>query len=185
GTLRSLWLWLAALVCIGLGALVKFVPAALGAVVTLVWLRRTPTRAGRLRQAALFAGLMLVLTVLVAWPWLDSPAIAQPLLGLAAGGQRFKDAWQDSPAAWVSVRVVPLLGVPDRPTALRMDVARTIMWAITRTLFVGYVALEAWHLWRAASHHMGGQLLRTMADAAVRCLLLAILLFVSQVYAWY
>jgi hypothetical protein len=177
--------WPIAVLCLALGALVKFVPAAGATFVSLVWLRRAPTRPQRLRRALLLAALLLVLCLVVAWPWLDSPAVAGPLLGVAAGGQRFKDPWQDAPAAWLTVRLVPLLGVPDTPATLRMDVARAIMWGLTRALFVAYLGVEVRSLWRWAADRDAGRLLRRIAIASVRCLLLAILLFVSQVYPWY
>ena len=104
-----------ALFCLTLGALVKFVPAGIGAILSLVWLRRSPTTRAGLRRALILAVMVGLLSIVVAWPWLDSPAIGGPLLGLAAGGQRFKDVWQDAPAAWLTVRFVPLLGVPTIP----------------------------------------------------------------------
>jgi hypothetical protein len=184
GRLRQHALWLAALVCLGMAALVKFVPAATGAIVSLVWIRFASTPMQRLQRALVIVATLAVLSVVIAWPWLDSPAVAGPLLNLAAGGQRFKDAWQDAPAAWLAVRVVPGLGVPDDPATLRMDVARSMVWAVTRTLFIGYLAAELWFLWRRADDRAGA-FLRTIAVASIRCLLMAILLFVSQVYAWY
>jgi len=138
----------------------------------------------RLRRVLVLAAALGLVTVGVAWPWLDSPSVAEPLLSLAAGGQRFKDAWQDAPAAWLAVRVVPGLGVPDEPATLRMDVARSMVFAVTRTFFFCYLAAELWHLWRRADDR-DAPFLRTIATASVRCLLMAILLFVSQVYAWY
>ena len=178
------WLWLAALVCLALGALVKFVPAGIGAIVTLIWLRRAPTTRVGLRRALVLAVMLAALSIVVAWPWLDSPAVAGPLLGLAAGGQRFKDVWQDAPAAWLTVRLVPLLGVPDDPATLRMDVARTMVWGVTRIVFLAYVAVEGWLLWRHADDP-DPVLLHRVAAASVRALLMAILLFVTQVYPWY
>jgi hypothetical protein len=181
---RQAGLWLAALFCLALGALVKFVPAGIGAIVSLVWLRRAPrTRVG-LRRALILTAMLGLLSVVVAWPWLDSPAIAGPLLGLAAGGQRFKDVWQDAPAAWLTVRLVPLLGVPDDPATLRIDVARTMVWGVTRMLFVAYLVAEGWRLWRHADDP-DTALLHRIAVASVRALLMAILLFVTQVYPWY
>ena len=179
------WLWLAALVSIWLATLVKFVPAALEASVAFVWLRIAGQPARRL---ALLLAALIVLTLVVAIPWLDSPAVATPVIGLASGGQRFKDVWQDAPAAWLTVRVVPLLGVPDDPDTLRMDVARVIVWGITRALFVAYLLIEAVQLWRQtciASQPTPGRLLHAIAAASLRILLLALLLYTSQVYAWY
>ena len=232
------WLWIAALLSFWLGALVKFVPLALEAIVALVWLRTTtaamPTPATSRRghpappsasaaraplapappsapfaripllpslarasgalasrpalpaavRLALLAIVLLPLTLLVAAPWLDSPAVAAPIVGLANGGQRFKDVWQDAPAAWLTVRVVPLLGVPDDPATLRMDVARVMVWTVTRIAFAAYVVLEIWHLWRRAADP-AANVLRAIAIASVRLLLLALLLYTSQVYAWY
>jgi len=178
------WLWLAALLSLWLGALVKFVPAAILAVVSLVWLRQAPDLSQRLRRGVLLLGALAVVSLAVAAPWLDSPAVAAPLLGLATGGQRFKDVWQDAPAAWLTVRVVPLLGVPDDPATLRMDVARVMVWSLTRAVFLAYVLIEGWLLWRRACGPPD-VVLRSIASASVRVLLLALLLYTSQVYAWY
>jgi hypothetical protein len=178
------WLWFAALLSLWLGALVKFVPAAILAVASLVWLRTAPDLRQRLRRGALLLGALAVVSLAVAAPWLDSPAVAAPLVGLASGGQRFKDVWQDAPAAWLTVRVVPLLGVPDDPATLRMDVARVMVWSLTRALFVAYVVFEGWLLWRRACGPPD-VVLRSIASASVRVLLLALLLYTSQVYAWY
>jgi hypothetical protein len=123
----------------------------------------------------------VIVSLVVAWPWLDSPAVAVPLAGLAAGGQRFKDAWQDALAAWLTVRVVPRLGVPD---ADALDAGRTIAWALTRLLFALYVAFEGWLLWRRTGSD-DRAVLRSIALASTRALLMAVLLYVSQVYAWY
>ncbi len=176
--------WLAALACLGLGALIKFVPAAVAAMTGLLWLRGIPTRMRRVRTGLVAAAVLVLMSLAAAWPWLDSPAVAEPLVSVAAGGQRFKDVWQDAPAAWLTVRVVPLLGVPDDPPTLRMDVARSMVWAVTRVVFVIYLAFEAWSLLRSPDS-AGIAQVRRIALASLRCLLLAILLFVSQVYAWY
>jgi hypothetical protein len=175
-------LWLAALLVLWLGALIKFVPLAIAAVVALVWLRRGGVRTFWPAVALVFGA--LIVTLVVAAPWLDSPAVAAPLVGLANGGQRFKDVWQDAPAAWLTVRVVPLFGVPDDPATLRMDVARVLVWSVTRVLFVIYLLLEIWQLWRRARGPVD-VLLRSVATASIRVLLLALLLYTSQVYAWY
>lgn len=179
---RSLaWLWLASLLCVWLAALVKFVPAGIEAVMAVAWLRSRTVSA--LRIAALLA-VLAVVSLLVAWPWWDSPDVAAPVLGLVSGGQRFKDVWQDAPAAWLTVRVVPLLGVPDDPSTLRMDVARVMVWAVTRAFFVVYLLREGWLLWRR-SGGPAGVVVRSVASVSVGVLLLALLLYTSQVYAWY
>jgi hypothetical protein len=172
--------WLLALVWLWSGALIKFVPLAVAAFTWLAWMRTASSWRSRVVRTAVLGAVFLALTVGTAWPWLSSAAVAEPLFNVAAGGQRFKDVWQDAPAAWLTVRVVPLLGVPDDPPTLRMDIARTMVWSVTRAVFVIYLALEAW--WLLRSTDLVG---RRIALASLRCLLLAVLLFVSQVYAWY
>jgi hypothetical protein len=176
---RQQWLWFVGLLTLWLGTLVKFVPAAIETVFAIVWLRSIDGVQGRVLRILALVALLSAVSLAVAAPWLDSPAVAAPLLGLASGGQRFKDVWQDAPAAWLTVRVVPLLGVPDDPATLRMDVARVIVWTVTRGIFVLYVLLEAWRLWRAKNVE------RAVALASMRVLLLSLLLYTSQVYAWY
>jgi hypothetical protein len=177
------WLWFAALVSLWVGALIKFVPAALECIVALVWLRCVGGRQ-RLWRALILVSTLLLLSLAMAGPWLDSPAVAAPLVGLANGGQRVKDAWQDAPAAWLTVRVVPLLGVPDDPATLRMDVARVMVWGLTRAVFAVYVLIEGVILWRRTARPTVRVLL-DIAGVSVRVLLLALLLYTSQVYAWY
>jgi hypothetical protein len=177
------WLWFAALISLWLGALIKFVPAAIEAIVALVWLRCV-SGGVRFWRALILVATLLLLSLAMAGPWLDSPAVAAPLVGLANGGQRVKDAWQDAPAAWLTVRVVPLLGVPDDPATLRMDVARVMVWGVTRAVFVAYVLIEGIILWRRTARPTV-KVLSDIAAASVRVLLLALLLYTSQVYAWY
>ena len=50
GRLRRDVLWVAAVVCLAMAALVKFVPAATAAIVSLVWIRYAPTPMRRLRR---------------------------------------------------------------------------------------------------------------------------------------
>ncbi|HYY87724.1 MAG TPA: hypothetical protein VFA49_02935 [Chloroflexota bacterium] len=173
-------LWAAALVCLTLGALVKFVPAAVGAAVALVWLRRRPGG----RATVLVAGVLLSVVLVVSVPWLSSTDVLRPLLGIVSGGQRFKDGWQDAPAAWIAVRILPTLGVPAEPATLRESVARAIAWAVTRGVFVACIALEVRFLWRQARSEMPVAV-RAVVTSSARALLLAVLLFVTQVYPWY
>jgi hypothetical protein len=177
------WLWFAALVSLWIGALIKFVPAAIECIVALVWLRCVDGKQ-RLWRALILVATLLCLSIAMAGPWLDSPAVAAPLVGLANGGQRVKDAWQDAPAAWLTVRVVPLLGVPDDPATLRMDVARVMVWGLTRAIFAVYVLIECVILWRRTARPTV-RVLYDVAGVAVRVLLLALLLYTTQVYAWY
>jgi hypothetical protein len=132
----------------------------------------------------LVGGLLVVIAGLVSWPWLSSPDVLEPLLGIANGGQRFKDGWQDAVAAWIAVRVLPPLGVPAEPAQVREGVSRSIAWGVTRLIFVVYLALETRWLWRQsrAAHVVAA---RAIAQSSARVLLLAVLLFVTQVYPWY
>jgi alpha-1,6-mannosyltransferase len=181
GTLWQAWLWLSAVGCMWLGALVKFVPAAAAAIVSFVWLARAQTTTLRLKRMLLVVSMLFALAIVVTWPWLDSPAVASPLLGVASGGQRIKDAWQDAAAEYLVVRLLPRLDVPDD---LREDVARTMVWGVTRAIFAIYAAFEVWWLAKRAVGDPATAL-RAIAIASVRVLLMSVLLFVSQVYAWY
>jgi hypothetical protein len=178
----SAWLWLAALACFELGALVKFVPLAPLAAVVLVGLRRLPNARARLRWGLLVSGVLLAIAALVSWPWLSSADVLQPLPGIANGGQRFKDGWQDAVAAWLAVRVLPPLGVPAEPATVRESVSRSLAWGLTRLVFLVYLVGETTRLWRRSRQP---DAIRAIAESSARALLLAVLLFVTQVYPWY
>jgi hypothetical protein len=180
----SAWGWGGALVCLELGALVKFVPLGVMAAVIVVWLRRLPTARERLRQGALVAVVLVAIAGLISWPWLSSSDVLQPLLGIASGGQRFKDGWQDALAAWIAVRILPPLGVPAEPAQVRESVSRSIAWGISRAIFLVYLLFEVAWLWRR-SREAAAVAVNAIAQSAARALLLAVLLFVTQVYPWY
>jgi hypothetical protein len=108
--------------------------------------------------------------------------VLQPLLGIASGGQRFKDGWQDALAAWIAVRILPPLGVPAEPATVRESVSRGMAWGLSRAIFLVYLVFEIVWLWRRSRE---GQAVKAIAQSSARVVLLAVLLFVTQVYAWY
>jgi hypothetical protein len=59
-----------------------------------------------------------------------------------------------------------------------------MVYSLTRALFVAYLLVEAWRLWRV-SIRSTAEVLRAIATTSMRVLLLALLLYTSQVYAWY
>ncbi len=174
-------LWLAALACLTLATLVKFVPGVILALTGLIWLRQLPDWRTRFRLGALAAILLLALAVVVAWPWLDSPAVLRPLLGVAAGGDRFENAWLDVPAGWLASHLLPRLGVGPAPAE---GVARTLVWGVARLVFVVYVVFELRFVWRHSAR-WDRSALRALTEASTRLLLAMLLLLVTQVLAWY
>jgi alpha-1,6-mannosyltransferase len=177
----STLLWLAALTCLTLATLVKFVPGVVLALTGLVWLRQLPDWRSRLGLGLLAAILMLMLAVVVAWPWLGSPAILRPLLGAAAGGDRFENAWLDVPSGWLASHVLPRFGVGAAPAE---GVARTLVWGVARLVFLVYLVLELTFVWRHSAR-WDRPALRALAEASTRLLLAMLLLLVTQVLAWY
>jgi alpha-1,6-mannosyltransferase len=171
--------WLAALVALFLGALVKFVPLGVGALVGLAWLRSLPGWRQRLRQGLAALGLLALLSVVVAWPWLESTAVLRPLVGVAAGGDRYKNGWQDAVAAYLAVRLLPPLGIPATLTEMSENVSRGIAWGATRLVFAVYLLFEMRNMWR---NHAD---VRAVVEAGARVMLLAVLLLLTQVLAWY
>ena len=136
------------------GALIKFVPIAIAAIAGLVWLRRMKTPMDRARRARRRRRVY-------SWSRSPRPGRGWTRRRSASRCSAWRPAvsasrmcWQDAPAAWLTVRFVPRLGVPDDPATLRMDVARTMVWSVTRVLFVAYVGIEAW--WLLAAVPEGG-----------------------------
>ena len=174
-------LWLGAILNVALGVLIKFVPAPVGAFAVLAWLRRQASLRQAVRRGIPVALLLAGLTLVLAWPWLDSTAILRPVFLVGAGGHRYHDAWQDAPAEWITVRVLAPL---DQPPETRTDVARSLVWAVTRTLFVVYVVFEVRHFWQRAGES-GERVLQAIAAASARVMMLVILLLLTQILAWY
>ena len=176
-------LWIAALLVLILGALVKFVPLAIALVVVIVWLTQLRRNSQRIAYPALVALGAVALTLLVAWPWLQTTDILRPVLGIARGGAYYRYAWQDSPADILKIKlIVPRM--PDVHDSIRVDLARGIVWGITR---VAFVAVLAFIVWRLLRRHIqdAGTTLRTIAEAATWVVLAATLLLLTQVLAWY
>jgi hypothetical protein len=183
---KSNWLWIAALLVLILGALVKFVPLAIALVVAVVWLRQLSRPSQRVGLAALVAAGAIILTVVVSWPWLQSGDILRPVLGIARGGAYYRYAWQDSPADILKIKlIVPRM--PDVHDSIRVDLARNIVWGFTRAVFVVVLGVILWRVIRRGSVNPKdpAATLRTIAVASTYLLLAATLLLLTQVLAWY
>jgi hypothetical protein len=186
GTLRTNWLWIAALLVLILGALVKFVPLAIALVVAVVWLRQVTRPLDRVALAALVAVCAVALTLIVSWPWLQSSDILRPVFGIARGGAYYRYAWQDSPADILKIKlIVPRM--PDVHDSIRVDLARSVVWGFTRAVFVVVLGVILWRLTRRDSVDWNdpAATLRTIAVASTCLLLAATLLLLTQVLAWY
>jgi hypothetical protein len=127
---------------------------------------------GQPRWLRLAAG--LVAFTLVLWlPWFDPSQPAALLASFSAGGERYVNALVDLPTPWLASHLVDRAGenLPAAEAAIRF-------WprSILRGLFVAYVAWEAFRVHTAATLPL---------DAAVRTVLVLLLLVVTQVLAWY
>ena len=176
-------LWVAALLVLVLGALVKFVPLAIALVVGLVWLSQLRTNSQRIGYPLLVGLGAIGVTLVVAWPWLQTTDILRPVLGIARGGAYYRYAWQDSPADILKIKlIVPRM--PDVHDSIRTDLARSIVWGLTRVAFLAVLVFTVWRLLRRNPQNAGATL-RTIAEAATWVVLAATLLLLTQVLAWY
>jgi hypothetical protein len=185
-TLTTNWLWMAALLVLILGALVKFVPLAIALVVAVVWQRQLSRPSQRIALAALVLAAAFGLTLIVSWPWLQSSDILRPVFGIARGGAYYRYAWQDSPADILKIKfIVPRM--PDVHDSIRVDLARNIVWGFTRAVFIVVLGIVFWRLTRRDSVDPSppAATLRTIAVASTYLLLAATLLLLTQVLAWY
>lgn len=184
---RSQVLWIAALLAFALAALVKFVPLAICLLVAIAWQCRLRGVVQRVVLGGAAVLLLLAATFVVSAPFLDSSDVLRPVSGILKGGEYYRYAWQDSPADILKIKVLaPRL--PEVRDAVRTDIARTIVWSITRVAFVGLLAVQVWRVVRAARAGDSSSpafLLRTLASASAWVLLGATLLLLTQVLAWY
>ncbi|MBI3968603.1 MAG: hypothetical protein HY329_23460 [Chloroflexi bacterium] len=171
--------WLAASALIGLSALVKYTTAVVGIFFVAVWLRRLPTWRARALWLAGGAALMLGLTLVLAWPWLQLEALA-PLVA-AAGGKLYQNSVPDVLAHVLATSLFDPFG-RDPETAL----ATSRFWVkvVARGLFLAYLAYELRRLWPAAGRDANEAVTAALA-AATRALLVLLLVVLTWVLTWY
>jgi hypothetical protein len=148
-----------------LAALVKYVTAVL-----MVYVAAQRRAWGSLAAC-------LVLAVVLWLPWASQPEVVLNSVS-AAGGERYVNALVDLPTGWIASHVVDRAG-QDLPAAE----ASVRAWprAIVRVLFVLYVVVETWRLWRSGPTSDPQAIL----NAAARSLLVLVLVVVTQVLPWY
>jgi alpha-1,6-mannosyltransferase len=162
----------AGLVVLTLATLVKYVPAIL--------LLYTVAGLARARPARALAAVYMPLALAgVLWlPWLYT-VVREPnvlLASLSAGGERYVNALVDLPTPWLATHVVDRAG---QDVAGAAAAVRAWPRVILRVLFVGYVLVEARRLWASSAE------VRSVIEAGVRTYLVALLLVLTQVLAWY
>lgn len=162
------------LLALALAALVKYVPALPLLYVSALQARRRPKVVLATLAASLLLGLVLWL------PWVD-PRQPQVLLSSvsSAGGERYVNALLDLPTGWIATHLIDRAG---QDVAAAEASVRAWPRAIVRVLFAVYVALEAWRLWRTDRSADG---LRPALEAALRSVLVLVLLVLTQVLPWY
>jgi hypothetical protein len=180
--LLGLWLlakgvrWWLALAVIWLGALVKWIPAALVVALGIVWLQPLPTWRSRVLRAAGAAALLAALTVIFFGPWIDLLDPTALLSSASAGGERYVNALVDLPTTYIAVRWVDSTGrnIPAAESAIRG-------WGalLVRLTFVVYFAVELIHLWRSRVT------VRAALETTARVMIVALLLVFTQVLPWY
>ena len=177
----------ASVVALSLGALIKFTSG----VVVLMWLTAWSASARTLVQAATrvaFGVVVIVsLTALLAWPWLDRGALAS--LGESSAGR-------------VAINSVPELAAVSTarqvlvPGGLAPDAAEVLarMWSrmLARGAFALYLLWEVARLWRSvradafvSTDAASLAPIRAVLHAATRALLVLPLVLLSSVWSWY
>ena len=158
------------------GALVKWVPGIVALYMTCVELKSIQGWSARVQRLATVGALCVGVTLVLFGPWLDARASAALQSSVTAGGQRYVNAIVDLPTSWLVAHVVDRGG---SDLAGSEAMVRAWSFGLARLALAGWVLLELWRLWRGESGT------RCVLEASVRTLLVALLLAVSQVLAWY
>ncbi len=172
--------WVAACLCLALSAMVKYMSGLVGFFYALVWARQLPTARSRVLWLGGTAAAATALILALAWPWLQIPAVLDPLLN-AASGKLYTNSLPDLAALTVADQ---LLDPSELTRPQTHEAVRYWMKALTRGLFVLYLAWEARRVWQAALGERSVAI-RAILSASVRAFLVLLLLVMTWVLDWY
>jgi hypothetical protein len=161
--------WATGWIVIMLGALIKFATGLAALLVATLW----AASLGR-RYAFVAAGLALILTGLLWWPWLQVPG-ALGAVGEAAKGRLVTNSAPDLAALTIADQLLVPRGI-DQVDA--QDVARFWTRVLTRVVFAIYLAWELHRVWTRPT-------IVEAIRASTRALLILPLLVLTWVWSWY
>src|SRR5919202_1081752 len=164
--------WLLAIGTSALGGLVKYAAGLAALMMTTTLVARATCWWRRAVRLGLAVGAGLVLTLGLAWPWLQPPEAMAALAGVA-GGRLVLNSAPDVVAVFAAER-------------LGLAAPETRMWmqAAARAAFGVYLVWEASRLWPVARRG-GREALLATVRASVRALLLLPLVVLTWVLSWY
>jgi hypothetical protein len=172
--------WLAAVIALVIGALVKFVPVALVPLAGVAYWANTRSLRAWLRAGVLTALLAVGAFALLSIPWITGSDSLQPFQTAVQGGPVTTNDLAHEPAQWITAR---FLDIYSEHTQQSRDAAAAWISAGMRTGFVVYVLVEVAWLWRLRQTTRSA--LAALPGVGARFLSLLILLVLHQVRSWY
>jgi hypothetical protein len=188
--------WLTGTFFVGMSALIKYTTGLVGLFYIVPWARRLSSRPARIVWIGGAGALILAVTLVLFWPWLDYPRALEPILTAANG-----KSWQYSNSGpdIIALHIDNKLLHPPSPDPQAEDhfylygdlyatststQTRATMKNITRAIFAVYLLWECWGLWRLAGRRTA-PIVEAVLKSSVRAFVVLILLVLPWVLDWY
>jgi alpha-1,6-mannosyltransferase len=188
--------WLLGTFCVGMSALIKYTTGLVGLFYIVPWARRLGTWPARVKWVGGTGALVIAVTLILFWPWLDFPRALEPIATAATG-----KSWQYSNSGPDIIALHIDNSILHTPSAnpeaedhfyLYGDLyatststeTRANMKNVTRAIFAIYLVWECWGLWRLAGRR-SAPIVEAVLESSVRAFMVLILLVLPWVLDWY
>jgi len=187
--------WLGGTFFIAMSALIKYTTGLVGLFYLVPWARRLGSLPARLLWLGGTGVLVVAVTLVLFWPWLEFPRALEPILTAANGKSwQYSNSGPDIIALQIDNKLLnepsPNI-VAENHEYLYADLyatatssqTRATMKNVTRTIFAVYLVWECWGLWRLAGR--SGPIVDAVLRSSVRAFMVLILLVLPWVLDWY
>jgi alpha-1,6-mannosyltransferase len=188
--------WLSGTFFVGMSALIKYTTGLVGLFYLVPWARQLRSWPGRIAWIGGSGALVVGVTLLLFWPWLDFPRALEPILTAANGKSwQYSNSGPDIIALQIDNKLLHE-PTPDITTEnheyLYADLyatstsasTRQTMKNVTRVIFAIYLLWECWGLWRLAGNRSTA-ILQPVLKSSVRAFVVLIVLVLPWVLDWY
>ena len=179
-----------------MNALIKYTTGLVGLFYIVPWARRLESWPARVKWVGGSGVLVIAVTLILFWPWLDFPRALEPIATAATGKSwQYSNSGPDIIALHIDNSILHTpSATPETEdhfylygdlyaTSTSTD-TRQAMKNITRVIFAVYLLWECWGLWRLAGNR-SATLVEAVLKSSVRSFVVLILLVLPWVLDWY